>query len=80
MRVAACLVAGLSLACAEAALARAPALSGSVSKKGYFVIALANNGRAAGVLATRGKEVSVTEGTPVTATLAQPMTVRVRIR
>ena len=32
------------------------------------------------VLATRGKEVSVTEGTDVTATLAQPMTVRVRIR
>jgi hypothetical protein len=40
-------------------------------------------GAAAGtgvVLATRGKEVTVTEGTPVTATLAQPMTVRVRIR
>jgi hypothetical protein len=32
------------------------------------------------VLATRGKEVTVTEGTSVTATLAQPMTVRVRIR
>ena len=40
-------------------------------------------GAAAGtgvVLATRGKEVTVTEGTPVTATLAQPMTVRVRVR
>ncbi len=40
-------------------------------------------GAAAGtgvVLATRGKEVTVTEGTNVTATLAQPMTVRVRIR
>ena len=32
------------------------------------------------VLATRGDEVTVTEGTNVTATLAQPMTVRVRIR
>jgi len=40
-------------------------------------------GAAAGtgvVLATRGEEVSVTEGTNVTATLAQPMTIRVRIR
>jgi hypothetical protein len=40
-------------------------------------------GAAAGtgvVLATRGKEVTVAEGTDVTATLAQPMTVRVRIR
>ena len=43
----------------------------------------AAGGAAAGtgvVLATRGKEVTVTEGTDVTATLAQPMTVRVRIR
>jgi hypothetical protein len=32
------------------------------------------------VLATRGKEVTVTEGTNVTATLAQPMTLSVRIR
>ncbi len=32
------------------------------------------------VLATRGEEVTVTEGTNVTATLAQPMTVRVRVR
>ena len=40
-------------------------------------------GAAAGtgvVLATRGEEVTVSEGTNVTATLAQPMTVRVRIR
>jgi hypothetical protein len=40
-------------------------------------------GAAAGtgvVLATRGEEVTVSEGTDVTATLAQPMTVRVRIR
>src|SRR6185503_6213439 len=43
----------------------------------------AAGGAAAGtgvVLATRGKEVTVTEGTQVTATLAQPMTVRVRVR
>jgi hypothetical protein len=43
----------------------------------------AAGGAAAGtgvVLATRGEEVTVTEGTNVTATLAQPMTVRVRIR
>src|SRR5438552_1299373 len=43
----------------------------------------AAGGAAAGtgvVLATRGKEVTVTEGTNVTATLAQPMTLRVRIR
>jgi hypothetical protein len=40
-------------------------------------------GAAAGtgvVLATRGKEVTVNEGTDVTATLAQPLTVRVRVR
>jgi hypothetical protein len=40
-------------------------------------------GAAAGtgvVLATRGEEVTVSEGTNVTATLAQPMTIRVRIR
>ena len=40
-------------------------------------------GAAAGtgvVLATRGEEVTVSEGTNVTATLAQPMTVRIRIR
>ena len=50
-------------------------------KKGAEKGAIA--GAAAGtgvVLATRGKEVTVTEGTNVTATLAQPMTVRVRIR
>jgi hypothetical protein len=43
----------------------------------------AAGGAAAGtgvVLATRGKEVTVTEGTDVTATLAQPMTLRVRVR
>ena len=43
----------------------------------------AGAGAAAGtgvVLATRGKEVTVAEGTDVTATLAQPMTVRVRVR
>lgn len=43
----------------------------------------AAGGAAAGtgvVLATRGDEVTVTEGTSVTATLAQPMTVRVRVR
>jgi hypothetical protein len=32
------------------------------------------------VLATKGKEVTVNEGTDVTATLAQPMTLRVRVR
>jgi hypothetical protein len=40
-------------------------------------------GAAAGtgvVLATRGEEVTVSEGTNVTATLAQPMTLRVRVR
>ena len=40
-------------------------------------------GAAAGtgvVLATRGEEVTVNEGTNVTATLAQPLTLRVRIR
>ncbi len=50
-------------------------------KKGAEKGAIA--GAAAGtgvVLATRGKEVTVTEGTNVTATLAQPMTLRVRIR
>jgi hypothetical protein len=43
----------------------------------------AAGGAAAGtgvVLATRGEEVTVSEGTNVTATLAQPMTVRVRTR
>jgi hypothetical protein len=43
----------------------------------------AAGGAAAGtgvVLATRGDEVTVNEGTNVTATLAQPMTVRVRVR
>lgn len=43
----------------------------------------AAGGAAAGtgvVLATRGEEVTVTEGTNVTATLAQPMTVQIRIR
>jgi hypothetical protein len=42
----------------------------------------AAGGAAAGtgvVLATRGKEVTVAEGTDVTATLAQPMTIRVRV-
>ena len=40
-------------------------------------------GAAAGtgvVLATRGEEVTVAEGTDVTATLAQPLTLRVRVR
>lgn len=40
-------------------------------------------GAAAGtgvVLATRGEEVTVNEGTNVTATLAQPMTLRIRVR
>ena len=43
----------------------------------------AAGGAAAGtgvVLATRGDEVTVSEGTNVTATLAQPLTLRVRIR
>jgi hypothetical protein len=43
----------------------------------------AAGGAAAGtgvVLATRGDEVTVTEGTSVTATLAQPVTLRVRVR
>jgi hypothetical protein len=43
----------------------------------------AAGGAAAGtgvVLATRGDEVTVSEGTNVTATLAQPMTVRIRVR
>lgn len=43
----------------------------------------AAGGAAAGtgvVLATRGDEVTVNEGTNVTATLAQPMTVRLRVR
>ena len=43
----------------------------------------AAGGAAAGtgvVLATRGEEVTVNEGTNVTATLAQPLTLRVRIR
>ena len=43
----------------------------------------AAGGAAAGtgvVLATRGEEVTVSEGTNVTATLAQPMTLRVRVR
>ena len=43
----------------------------------------AAGGAAAGtgvVLATRGDEVTVSDGTKVTATLAQPMTVRVRVK
>jgi hypothetical protein len=43
----------------------------------------AAGGAAAGtgvVLATRGDEVTVSEGTNVTATLAQPLTLRIRIR
>ena len=50
-------------------------------KKGAGKGAVAGGAAGTGVvLATRGKEVSVTEGTDVTATLAQPMTLRVRIR
>jgi hypothetical protein len=50
-------------------------------KKGAGKGAIAGGAAGTGVvLATRGKEVTVTEGTSVTATLAQPMTVRVRIR
>ena len=50
-------------------------------KKGAGKGAVAGGAAGTGVvLATRGKEVTVTEGTDVTATLAQPMTVRVRIR
>ena len=50
-------------------------------KKGAEKGAIAGAAAGSGVvLATRGKEVTVTEGTSVTATLAQPMTVRVRIR
>jgi hypothetical protein len=50
-------------------------------KKGAGKGAAAGGAAGTGVvLATRGKEVTVTEGTNVTATLAQPMTLRVRIR
>jgi len=31
------------------------------------------------VLATRGKEVEIAEGAPVTATLSQPLTIRIAI-
>jgi hypothetical protein len=37
-------------------------------------------GRHRVVLATKGKEVTVNEGTDVTATLAQPLTLRLRVR
>jgi hypothetical protein len=50
-------------------------------KKGATKGAVAGGAAGTGVvLATRGKEVSVTEGTDVTATLAQPLTLRIRIR
>src|SRR5262245_17483993 len=50
-------------------------------KKGAAKGAIAGGAAGTGVvLATKGKEVSVNEGTDVTATLAQPMTLRVRVR
>jgi len=50
-------------------------------KKGAAKGAIAGGAAGTGVvLATKGKEVTVNEGTDVTATLAQPMTLRVRIR
>ena len=50
-------------------------------KKGAAKGAIAGGAAGTGVvLATRGKEVTVNEGTDVTATLAQPVTVRVRIQ
>ena len=50
-------------------------------KKGAAKGAIAGGAAGTGVvLATKGKEVMVNEGTDVTATLAQPMTLRVRVR
>jgi hypothetical protein len=50
-------------------------------KKGAGKGAVAGGAAGTGVvLATRGKEVTVTEGTDVTATLAQPLTLRIRTR
>jgi hypothetical protein len=50
-------------------------------KKGAAKGAIAGGAAGTGVvLATKGKEVTVNEGTDVTATLAQPMTLRVRVR
>jgi len=50
-------------------------------KKGAAKGAIAGGAAGTGVvLATRGEEVTVNEGTNVTATLAQPMTLRIRVR
>ena len=50
-------------------------------KKGAAKGAIVGGAAGTGVvLATKGKEVSVNEGTDVTATLAQPLTLRVRVR
>ena len=50
-------------------------------KKGAAKGAIAGGAAGTGVvLATKGKEVSVNEGTDVTATLAQPLTLRMRVR
>jgi len=50
-------------------------------KKGAAKGAIAGGAAGTGVvLATRGDEVTVNEGTNVTATLAQPMTLRIRVR
>jgi len=50
-------------------------------KKGAAKGAIAGGAAGTGVvLATKGKEVTVSEGTDVTATLAQPLTLRVRVR
>jgi hypothetical protein len=50
-------------------------------KKGAAKGAIAGGAAGTGVvLATKGKEVSVNEGTDVTATLAQPLTLRIRTR
>jgi hypothetical protein len=50
-------------------------------KKGAAKGAIAGGAAGTGVvLATKGKEVTVNEGTDVTATLAQPLTLRVRVR
>jgi len=50
-------------------------------KKGAAKGAIAGGAAGTGVvLATKGKEVAVNEGTDVTATLAQPLTLRVRVR
>jgi hypothetical protein len=50
-------------------------------KKGAAKGAIAGGAAGTGVvLATKGKEVTVNEGTDVTATLAQPLTLQVRVR